>query len=267
MSIIGSVLGRFSELELSTADEKHYTLKTGHLSKLALRLIGLPHLGFRGRARIIVREALRHSDPHSRILDAGCGYGIYSLSLADNGRQTISSIDLTPERIAALERMKLEQPTLMGPISLEVGSVTNLPFGDNTFDLVICSEVIEHVPDDHEAARELLRVTKAGGTMIISTPYNSRYNQRIYKKFGHERPGYTAEGYRDLFGRDNVRITKACYYEYALGTKLFNGFNAIRSLPLMGLLFYPFYALYRLDALMKIGEPNGIVTVIEKVLK
>lgn len=263
MSIIGSVLGRFSELELSTADEKHYTLKTGPVSRLVIRTIGLPHLGFRGRARHVIREALKRTSRDTHVLDAGCGYGIYSLTLAQNTHAIIDSIDLTPERIVTLERMKSEQPKLMNNIHLQVGSVTNLPFADNSYDLVICSEVIEHVADHAQAAKELLRVAKPGGTLIISVPYNSKYNQKIYKKFGHERPGYTKVELLNLFGGENISLVSDFYYEYRLGTCLFNAFNRISSKPLMGLLFYPFYVLYRLDAVIKIGEPNGIIAVMD----
>lgn len=264
MSIIGSVLGRFSELTLSTADEKHYTLKTGPVSRLAISIIGLPHLGFRGRAAIILKEATKATRAESRILDAGCGYGIYSLTLADRGRRHIDAVDLTPQRIAALERMKAERPELMSGISLKIGSITALPYDSDCYDLTICSEVIEHVPDDARGASELLRVTRPGGRLIISVPYASRYNGRIYKRFGHERPGYTKDSLRDLFGQDKVKVLNAHYYEYSLGTRLFNGFNRLTSKPLMGILFYPFYALYKLDSLLKIGEPNGIVVIMEK---
>ena len=230
-----------------------------------MRLIGLPHLGFRGRARLIIREALRASEAHTRILDAGCGYGIYSLTLAEKGRRNIDSIDLDPMRIQALGHMVAEHPDLMGHIRLQAASVTSLPFPDKSFDLAICSEVIEHVADHAMAASELSRVMKPGGTLIISVPYNSKHNQKIFRKFGHERPGYTRSELSQLFAPYGVTIGKDSHYEYWLGTFLFDAFNLITWKPLMGILFYPFYFLYRLDALLSIGQPNGIVVVGKKM--
>src|SRR5690606_30268108 len=50
------------------------------------------------------------------------------------------------------------------------GDGTRLPFADGTFDRIICSEVMEHIPDDAAAARELARVLKPGGTLAVTVP-------------------------------------------------------------------------------------------------
>ncbi len=50
------------------------------------------------------------------------------------------------------------------------GDGTRLPFPDDTFDRIICSEVMEHIPDDDAAARELARVLKPGGTLAVTVP-------------------------------------------------------------------------------------------------
>lgn len=59
--IIGSVLAKCSKIELSTADEKTYSMNNNFISKLALKIIGLPHLGFRMRASIVLKEAMKSS--------------------------------------------------------------------------------------------------------------------------------------------------------------------------------------------------------------
>jgi SAM-dependent methyltransferase len=51
-----------------------------------------------------------------------------------------------------------------------VGSATNIPLGDASFDTVVCTEVLEHVPDPLKALREMYRVLKPGGYLILSTP-------------------------------------------------------------------------------------------------
>ena len=50
------------------------------------------------------------------------------------------------------------------------GDGTRLPFADDTFDRIVCSEVMEHIPDDAAAASELARVLKPGGTIAVTVP-------------------------------------------------------------------------------------------------
>ena len=79
--VTGSILRHFSTIELGTADGKEYSVRSGPFTKLALAFIGIPHLGFRARARIIFRF-IKGTPRAARILDAGAGYGIYALTLA-----------------------------------------------------------------------------------------------------------------------------------------------------------------------------------------
>ena len=51
-----------------------------------------------------------------------------------------------------------------------VGDALNLPYADETFDCVIASEILEHVPADDAAIAELIRVLKVGGTLAVSVP-------------------------------------------------------------------------------------------------
>jgi len=81
---------------------------------------------------------------------------------------------------------------------ISVADITSLPFQDNYFDLVICSEVLEHIPDDQSAMKEIVRILKPGKTLVVSVPryfpericwalsdeyYNANQGHvRIYKK-------------------------------------------------------------------------------------
>jgi SAM-dependent methyltransferase len=57
-----------------------------------------------------------------------------------------------------------------GTWNLVTSDITKLPFADESFDIVICSEVMEHIPDDDRAASEILRVLKKNGTLAVSVP-------------------------------------------------------------------------------------------------
>jgi SAM-dependent methyltransferase len=118
------------------------------------------------------RLKLRRGD---RVLDLGCGFGRHAFEAArrgahvvalDAGRDEVQGVAAT--FAAMLEAGELRDPSLH--TAAVQGDALHLPFPDGTFDRVICSEVLEHIPDDHAAMRELARVLRAGGTMAITVP-------------------------------------------------------------------------------------------------
>ncbi len=86
--------------------------------------------------------------------------------------------------------------------------ITNLPFADTTFDLVLCSHVLEHVPDDGAAIDELFRVVRPGGVALIQVPSHPLAAT-------YEDPSVTDPAEREsLFGQyDHVRL---CGRDYGL---------------------------------------------------
>src|SRR5207248_11531014 len=61
---------------------------------------------------------------------------------------------------------------------LVCGSADHLPFGDGTFSTIVCSEVIEHIPDSPEVLGEMTRVLRPGGVLILGTP---DYGRRLWR--------------------------------------------------------------------------------------
>jgi SAM-dependent methyltransferase len=94
------------------------------------------------------------------VLDAGCGSGRTLVELVDYGQ--VSGIELNDEA-AELARDR-------GLGEVVVGRLEELPWDDGTFDLITCLDVIEHVPDDVRALRELLRVARPGGWLLVTVP-------------------------------------------------------------------------------------------------
>ncbi|MEK7613552.1 MAG: methyltransferase domain-containing protein [Patescibacteria group bacterium] len=58
------------------------------------------------------------------------------------------------------------------PFADIVADIQAIPYGDHSFDVIICSHVLEHVPDDLKAMREFVRVLKLGGIAILQVPYS-----------------------------------------------------------------------------------------------
>lgn len=110
----------------------------------------------------------------SRILDIGCGSGrhtaaAYGLDHAFVVGADPDQSDLTQAR----DRLNFHHHVGAhgnGSWHLLSADATDLPFRDNYFDLVICSEVLEHIPDHRQAIREVVRVVRPGGQLAVSVP-------------------------------------------------------------------------------------------------
>ena len=119
------------------------------------------HWWYRGRRRVIRAELDRLPLPAAaRVLDAGCGSGRTMQELVDYGE--VSGIELNTDA-AALARNRA-----LGDV--RVGRLEELPWEDQTFDLITCLDVIEHVPDDTAALSELHRVCRTGGWLLVTVP-------------------------------------------------------------------------------------------------
>jgi SAM-dependent methyltransferase len=124
------------------------------------------------------------------VLDAGCGCGYGTHHLVTNGAKGAVGIDLSPEAID-YARQHYVAPGL----SYQVMDVTSLEFPDETFDAAVCLEVFEHVPDHQGMLREVWRVLKPDGHIVISTP-----NGRVFSPKGRPiNPWHVREFSREEF--------------------------------------------------------------------
>jgi SAM-dependent methyltransferase len=119
------------------------------------------HWWYRGRRKVLERvvEDLR-LPARARILDAGCGSGRNMVELARHG--TVTGIELS-ETSVSLARER-------GAGEVIAGSVLEMPFEADSFDLAASLDVIEHLEDDLAALRELRRVVAPGGSLLVTVP-------------------------------------------------------------------------------------------------
>jgi len=99
------------------------------------------------------------------VLDAGCGPGVLSILLAKKGCIVTGSDISEPNIKAAKEYAKKEGVE----IDFSVGDIEHLPFADKSFDYVVSSHVLEHVPDFAQGARELSRLARKQVLIAIPT--------------------------------------------------------------------------------------------------
>lgn len=114
------------------------------------------------RVEVVYDEMLSKDNLENKeLLDAGCGTGWFSKYAAER-KAKVTSMDLGENLLKEVAK-KCESTRV-------VGSILEIPFLENTFDYIVSSEVIEHVPDNKKAIEELYRVLKPNGTLVLTTP-------------------------------------------------------------------------------------------------
>jgi SAM-dependent methyltransferase len=112
--------------------------------------------------------------PGDLLLDLGCGFGRHAFEAFRRGARVVA-LDYSAAELKDVAGLftAMEAAGEGGPGALGVtanGDACRLPFADDTFDHIIASEVLEHVPDDAAALAELHRVLKPGGTLAATVP-------------------------------------------------------------------------------------------------
>lgn len=113
-------------------------------------------------------------------LDAGCGTGTLSRWLAQRGCKVLA-VDASVEMVHAAQAIAASTGSVEYQV---VGSIAELAIGDSTLDGILCSSVLEYVPDPRACLLEFRRVLKPGGVLLVSVP-NSRSAVRKLLQTAH----------------------------------------------------------------------------------
>src|SRR4030042_3731733 len=108
-----------------------------------------------------------------RILDVGCGEGRHTWQACKESACLACALDIEQANLVKARNVLYlmdEEHQTVGKWMLVRGDITHLPFPDGTFNKVVCSEVLEHIPDDLQGIRELVRVLKDDGTLAVRVP-------------------------------------------------------------------------------------------------
>lgn len=161
-------------------------------------------LFYREKMRAIHWIAPARLQPNARILEIGGGRSGMARTLYPGAH--VTTLDADPS----------VAPKGQGDENAQfiVGDALALPFGDHEFDVTTMFDVLEHIEDDRLAAQEAMRVTKPGGWILMSTPYQDWHyphygfmrrfcpsEQTLMNEWGHVRRGYAKDEMTQLFGR------------------------------------------------------------------
>jgi SAM-dependent methyltransferase len=128
--------------------------------------------------------------PGHRLLDAGCGEGRHCFGALERGARVVG-LDLDPAALRSFSgALRARAHEKRGFGAALRGDTLRLPFRDESFDRVICSEVMEHVHDWRGAARELARVVRPAGIVAVTIP--TATSEQLYLRLGDhyfESPG------------------------------------------------------------------------------
>lgn len=130
--------------------------------------------------------------PGDKVLDLGCGEGRHVHGLHMVGGLDVIGVDLDETSLEkAREGLATLPPQAEGETRLQRGDATALDFPDATFDAVICSEVLEHLPDYGAVLREIRRVLKPSGKLCVSVPHG--WPERLCWRLAPPPNGYAFE--------------------------------------------------------------------------
>lgn len=134
--------------------------------------------------------------PGDRLLDLGCGFGRHAFEALRRGARVVACDMAVPEleQVVATASAMKEAGEIAPTLSCTSvnGDGTRLPFPDASFDRIIASEVMEHVPDDAAALSEFIRVLRPGGTIAITVP--AEFPEKICWKLSDEYYAPKSEG-------------------------------------------------------------------------
>ena len=130
--------------------------------------------------KAFIRKHLNRFKEKSRFCDLGFGPGVLTaFILQQNASWQADGVDVSKHCLHHAQRL-LRKKEVLEKSELSVGDVRNLPYPDDTFDVVIAIEVLEHIPDPEAGLSEAMRVLKSGGYAITALPVQLPLMMHLY---------------------------------------------------------------------------------------
>jgi SAM-dependent methyltransferase len=139
-----------------------------------------------------------------RALEAGCGTGYLTHLLQRERGWPVVPLDFSGDGLHHARELGVGNPVQ--------GDIRCLPFGEDAFDLVLSLDVLAHLPRGEElrAARELVRVARRGGLVVVRTSALDILRSR-HGEFAFERQRFTRRRLMELFAGSGIRVLRCTY--------------------------------------------------------
>lgn len=166
------------------------------------------HWWYVGRRDLFSRQIKRLGlKPDAPILDIGTSTGTNLRMLRDLHFNNVSGLDFSEEAIRFCAAKGLGD--------VQQGDVCALPWDKSSFELVLATDIIEHVDDDKKAVAEICRVLRPGGHALISVPtFQSLWG--LKDEFAHHKRRYRMTPLVDLVRNAGLSIERSFYFNYIL---------------------------------------------------
>jgi SAM-dependent methyltransferase len=173
------------------------------------------HWWFVGRRRLFAREIDKTGLPRtSRVLDVGTSTGANLRLLRDLGFHAVDGLDFSQEAIRYCREKGLG--------IVRHGDVCGMPFADESFDLLLATDIIEHVDDDLKALREIARVLRPGGKALIVVPaFPILWG--LQDRVAQHKRRYRMGGLADRVARAGFAIEVSYYFNFLLFVPIWLG--------------------------------------------
>ena len=205
----------------------------------------------RNELKVVDTIKSEFKDKSVRILELGPGEGMLTKELIDAGFSNVEAMDMYPENFK-IENVRCHKGNLS----------EDLPFEDDSYDLVIAVEAIEHLENQYHFASECARITKQNGAVIITTPNITNFASRVRFFF---------TGFYSLATRPSSEFQKNWVIEHIYPITFWqlrhilhtNGLfikkvttSKLKKGSLLGLLFWPLSYFFTYRALVTEDEPR-----------
>jgi ubiquinone/menaquinone biosynthesis C-methylase UbiE len=207
-----------------------------------------------------LREAFAKVPPAQTLFDGGAGSGEFlRRALAAGFASKVIALEFDASNFKRLQENLGNDPRAR----LMRGSLLEIPLDDESVDMVMSTQVIEHIQDHEKAAAELCRILKPGGYALITVPHPPE----PFPNDGHCREGYTAEDLTVLFAPHGLNPLHTDYFlTRATTDRLLRAWK----LPLRGV-FLPVASIdaetHLGDEQRRAGMPFGILMLFQKQLR
>lgn len=203
------------------------------IKKFTVSYFSLSAINSYNRRKQYVQTFLKELPSDSKLIDVGAGSQRY--------RSYASHLNYVAQDFCKYDGIGdsgLNQSGDWDVSNIEIVSdILEIPVENGSFDYALCTDVLEHVPRAYDACKELRRIVRVGGKILITVPTQCDAHQTPYFYSG----GYTSAFFNDVFKNDSVNITYESGYFETVDQKIYLGFvNLFRLISIKKKFRYAF---------------------------